>query len=88
MIQIVTTLLAAFLAVSPRILIPAPAETISGQEICVLPEKLSYNIVCKADTAGLASLERYIGASGLASGSLTGGDINIEIGRASCRERV
>lgn len=47
MIQIVTTLLAAFLAVSPRILIPAPAEIISGQEICVLPEKLSYNIVCK-----------------------------------------
>ena len=56
MLQIVTTLLAAFLAVSPRILIPAPAEIISGQETCVLPEKLSYNIVCKADTVSYTHL--------------------------------
>lgn len=87
MIQIVTTLLAAFLVVSPRILIPAPAEIISGQGTCVLPEKLSYNIVCKADTAGLASLERYIGASGLASGSLTGGNINIVLGDRKLAKR-
>ena len=51
MIQVVTTLLAAFLAVSPRILIPAPAEIISGQEICVLPEKFLLKTFRKAVAA-------------------------------------
>ena len=80
MTQLITAILTLLLAVSPKIIIPAPAEISEGQGEYVLPECLSYSIECRADTAGLASLEKYIVSSGIAAARQAKADIGIVIG--------
>lgn len=65
MIQIITAFSAMLLAVSPGVLIPAPVRSDSGTGTYILPETMSYSIVCKTDTTGMAAFRSYMEKSTL-----------------------
>lgn len=88
MTHLISILLSALLAVSPKMVTPAPAEIETGQGTYTLPEAPAFSMVCRTDTAGVAALGRYVVSSGIASQAVgKNAEISIVIGDRKLAKR-